>query len=88
MQHPTTDSVNGVLTPDASIMRPGDFWSGQFNVPSSAPDAINSRLWAVGFVYYEDGLSPPTRHGVYFGRWYDARKDRFVPLQDAYDAEE
>jgi hypothetical protein len=45
-------------------------------------------LWAVGFVYYEDGLSPPTRHGVYFGRWYDARKDRFVPLQDAYDAEE
>lgn len=24
MQHPTTDSVNGVLTPDAPIMRPGE----------------------------------------------------------------
>jgi hypothetical protein len=89
MRHPTTDSLNGKSTPNESIMRPGDFWFGDFTAPARPPDASKSRLWAVGFVYFEDGLDPPTRHGLYFGRWYDPSKQRFIPLEhDAYENEE
>ena len=74
-----TDSLHNTKVPDQTIIRPGEMRIGRFIVPKRPTDPFLNIFWVVGFLYFEDLLSPPDRHGVYFARWYDFSKQRFVP---------
>jgi hypothetical protein len=81
------DGVSLAVTDNQNVMQPGNVGKLEFSI--AVPPAAQDDFYLLGYVIYQDRLTPPTRRALFFGRRYDRSKGYFVKVDNpGYEHEE